>query len=122
DLEGADVGALEDGWVGQAVGDGEGGLAVDADHADDLTVLDGDEVDVLVVELVNEPAVTDVGILGQLADERAVVQRVDLLELVDGLGALENVPTDSQHPRRPPSRHYGSCRGDLARARRTVRQ
>ena len=70
-----------------------------------------------MVKLVDEPAGAGVGMLGDLADERAVVQRVNLVELVVGLGALEDVTTDLQHPRCPPAQQGPSRLGEYEQRR-----
>ena len=74
-FERAGAGTFKDTGVVEATGDGEGRFAVQADHADDLTFVGGDEVDVLVVEFVDQPTVPGVGVLRNLTHERPVVQR-----------------------------------------------
>src|SRR5205823_15071234 len=62
----------------------------------------GDEIHALVVRLIDEAAVARIGVLGDFADEGAVVEAIDFLKLLLRFRTLENVATDVQHPQRPP--------------------
>src|SRR5262249_22198886 len=84
-------------------GDGERRLVVGADHADQAAVAQDDQVLVLGVELIDQNAGAGVRVLRDLADERLVVEAVDLLELLPRFRTLEDVVTDFQHPGPPPT-------------------
>ena len=76
---------------------------MDAEHADDLAVADADEVDVLVVELIDQQAVAGALVLLDFIDEGAVVEPVNLLDLVRRFRPLEDEWTDLDHPALPPA-------------------
>src|SRR5262249_15240557 len=82
---------------------GEGGLAMDADHANDAAIAEGNEVDILVVELVDQSAGPVVGELADLADKRPVIEAVHLFKLFVRFCAFKNVTADSQHSGQPPT-------------------
>ena len=98
DFERARAGARQQCSVREAIGHGERGLIVPAHHADELAIAENDEVGVLVMEFIDEQAGAGIGVLGDFRNERAVVQPVDLLELIIGVGAFKEVRSDAYHP------------------------
>src|SRR5262249_61258909 len=86
----------------------KGRLVVDTDHADDLPFAEGDKICVLGVVLIDESAVARIVVLGNLSDERAIVEAVDLLEFLAGFRAFEDVTAVLVHPRPPPTQLSGA--------------
>src|SRR5262249_45020814 len=95
DLERSGAWSGQDAGFAQAGGNGKRRLVVAADHADDAAVADDDEVSVLMVELVDEPAVARVGGLGDFADKGPVIETVDLFEFGRGFRSLEDVRSNA---------------------------
>ena len=80
---------------------------MDADHADDLSVLHGDEIDVFGVKFIDKPAIAWIVMLSNLSHEGAVIEAVDLLEFLGGFRAFEEVSAVLVHPRPPPTQLSG---------------
>jgi hypothetical protein len=70
---------------------------VSGDHPDQNVAVHRDDVRILVMELIDEVIGPGVAVLRDLADERLVIQAMDLLEL--GVGPLEAEPAQLQQDR-----------------------
>jgi len=67
---------------------------VNGDHARHVAIAHGDEVSILIVKLVNEFAVTGVGVLRDFAYEGSVVEQMNGFVFFFGLCLFEGISTE----------------------------
>ena len=79
---------------------GEASIAINLTHANIAPIYEfgvENKNFFLVMEFIDEDAGASVGVLRNFAHERLVVEPMNLLEFVLGLGTLEDVASDLQH-------------------------
>jgi hypothetical protein len=106
-FHGADAGRPQDVRFGQSMGDGKRWLIVKTNHADNSIPMAGDEVEVLFVKLIDEPAAPRVRVLWDFLHKRRVIQSMNLLELGSDVRSFEHIPA-------PAKQHGNSPRDNLA--------